>query len=299
MLGINRSRALAVVSLAATVLFFALCGTALAQGDVEPNDTPAQASLLSLPFTSVRGTVSNERDIDYYKFSASAGDQIAIIVQAFSDGSELMPILALYDSAGKLIAYNDTEWNFAQGRFHNDPILYLKLPQTGFYYISVSSSAPFRNGPFVIPQTSGPYTLFLVTSFFGGAPDDVNEPNDTLQTATPVTLPYTSFGAHLIQFGDVDWYRFSAKRGELISVDIDALERVPGPSFAITVAARVGLFDEAGRLIKLASIGPDPDDGFNGDPVITFEVPKDGKYYVAVAESHDTDFDSPFNDPEF
>src|SRR6266498_3576237 len=250
MLGMNRSRALAVVSLAVTVFFFALCGPALAQGDEEPNDTPAQASPISLPFTSLLGNVSNEQDIDYYSFSAEAGAQIAIIVQAFSDGSELMPILALYDSEGTLIAYNDKEWNFAQGRFQNDPILYLKLPQTGTYYISLSSSAPFRNGPFVIPQTSGPYTLFLVTNFFGGAPDDVNEPNDTLQTATVVSLPYKSFGSHLIQFGDVDWYRFSAKRGETISIDIDALERVPGPSFAITVATRVGLFDDAGRLIK-------------------------------------------------
>jgi hypothetical protein len=272
--------------------------SALAQDDSEPNDTPAQAVELSLPYTWTSGTISTPFDVDFYKFSAVAGQQVTAWLESVSTGSPLVPILSFYDSTGKLLAYNDGEWNLSYNKFSPDPILYLKMPSTGIYYLAVSSAARFRKQP---PGSGslGPYSLILFTRFDSSIVEDQYEPNDTRQTATPISLPFVSVGANLLYLGDIDWYTFNAHKGDRISIDIDALELESQPGFSVAVAARLGLFNSSGQLLFSADNGTDPDTGYSGDPCLTFEVPQDGNYYIAVTAQSDTQFVTLFKDPTF
>ncbi|MFH1573937.1 MAG: hypothetical protein ABIG68_08125, partial [Acidobacteriota bacterium] len=47
-------------------------------GDIEPNNSPGQASPVRLPFFTVFGQVSSPQDVDYYRFTGEAGKELII-----------------------------------------------------------------------------------------------------------------------------------------------------------------------------------------------------------------------------
>jgi len=59
-------------------------------------------------------------------------------------GNGLDPILAFYTSGGHLLAYNDKEINYNTGGPAKDAVLYLKIPASGVYYVSVSIEGDVR-----------------------------------------------------------------------------------------------------------------------------------------------------------
>lgn len=281
------------------VAAFILLGPAAFGQDIEPNDTPQGATLLSLPFMSGGGTISGATDIDFYKFNLRAGQEVTVWVQAVSQGSDLAPIVALYDGAGNLLEYNDKEFNLGRNRAEDDPIVYLKVPATGTYYASVSAATTFRNKPVEGSGTAGPYYIYLFTTFDGVYIGDRYEPNDTQESATAVSLPFDTYGAHLLYFGDIDWYKLAARRGDRITLDVDALEHKGHEGWELIVRARVGLFDESGKLLAESEANKDPDSGFTDDPALSFEVPRDGNYYVAVTVYHNTQYSTAFTNGQF
>ena len=283
-----------LLAIAGTIMFMR-AQSALCQGDREPNDTPAQAIQLSLPYTSCGGTISTPDDVDFYKFTATAGREITIWLQAGSIGSSLVPILSFYDSTGKLLAYNDKECN-PDYQGCEDSILYLKIPGTGLYYIAVTSATKFRK-QFPGETSTGPYGITLFTRF--SFIQDQYEPNDTLHSATPISLPFESGGANLLYLGDIDWYSFDTHKGHRISFDIDALELQSQPGWDLVVRARVGLFDSSGQLLLAADDGIDFDNGYSGDPALIFDVPRDGRYYIAVTAQADTQFATLYQNANF
>jgi hypothetical protein len=108
------------------------------------------------------------------------------------------------------------------------------------------------------------------------------EPNDRAEAAQTVALPAVICG-RFDKPGDADWYVFSAKKGDKVSVDLSC-ERLgfPGDPFVV-------LFDSKGT--ELASFD---DHGinqralaqFNRDPLGTFNVPTDGEYRIFVQERY-------------
>ena len=264
--------------------------SAYAQDDeIEPNNSMAQANGISAPFTLVRAEIDTTSDVDFYRFSVTTGQKVTIWVQARSIDSGLTPRLSLHNDSGDLIGYNDTEINLSTPALTRDePILYLKFPVGGNYFVSVSSLSG-----------TGDYSLLLVPQFDGSFVGDANEPNDSQAAATPISLPHQSYGANLIHLGDLDWYAFQAEQGQSISIDVDALQNTANAAFPMILSARVGLFDEARSLIQSADIGPDPDDGFSDDPVLTFEVPRSATYFIAVTTNIDSDFVTAFNNTVF
>src|SRR5437867_2192042 len=87
----TRLRRLAPVALLPAFVLFGLAGSALAQSDIEPNDTPAQAVEIPLPFYYTGGEISTLQDVDFYKFTASAGMEFIGLLRAHSIGSPLVP----------------------------------------------------------------------------------------------------------------------------------------------------------------------------------------------------------------
>jgi hypothetical protein len=255
---------------------------------------PTGAVDLYLPYTDLVAQISNIGVTDYYKFSVTAGTEITILVRSQSIESPLVPVVALYDSVGTLLAYNKGEVNTYTG-YIGDPILYLKIPESGDYYISVGAASSFRT---VMPPGSGligDYTLTLMTRFDTTIVNDANEPNDSMAAATPISVPYASRAANLLFFGDIDWFRFTAQKGQRFSIDIDSEPLLDQPR----LKTRAGVFDRSGALLAQSEAGPDPDDGSASDPSINFTAPRDGTYFVAVTPSVDRQFRTAFTDADF
>jgi hypothetical protein len=67
------------------------------------DDSQAQAIRITTPATII-GSLDRSGDIDYYRFDAAAGQQVAIEVVASAIGSKLEPVLTLTDMTGRTLA---------------------------------------------------------------------------------------------------------------------------------------------------------------------------------------------------
>lgn len=96
----------------------------------EPNDGFALAQELTLP-AIVTAKVERERDVDVFRFAGKAGETVAIEVVAGRLGSPADTLVTVYDADKRiLLTIDDTAGK-------PDPILNLKLPRDGVYYVSV------------------------------------------------------------------------------------------------------------------------------------------------------------------
>ncbi|PKO12680.1 MAG: hypothetical protein CVU39_22920 [Chloroflexi bacterium HGW-Chloroflexi-10] len=100
--------------------------------DVESNNSIAQAGTVNSP-SQVAGYICPSADLDYYKFSGTAGEVHTLDVDAMEIGSALDPYLFLYDSSGNLLTENDDELLSVQ----RDSKITFTLPQSGDYYAMV------------------------------------------------------------------------------------------------------------------------------------------------------------------
>ncbi len=99
--------------------------------DREPNDTPEEAVETYLP-TILVGAISKPGDVDYYKIAVTAGEQLVFQNSAPELGSNLQPVIGVYDSNQNLLnafgedgsrEANEFAYTFAEG---------------GTYYVRVS-----------------------------------------------------------------------------------------------------------------------------------------------------------------
>jgi hypothetical protein len=124
---------------------------------------------------------------------------------------------------------------------------------------------------------------FLTLKFTPTTPygDAWAEPNDTLNKATRISLPFDSLPVHRFteigDDGDVDFYRFTARRGEVIVAEI----------LSSQLDTVLGIYDRrTGRLLAV-----DDDSGAGPLSRIAFTVPASGEYAVAVSTFPDFDFE--------
>jgi WD40 repeat protein len=71
--------------------------------EAEPNNSPRTGQKITLPATVV-GSAGQTGDVDFYRFEARAGQQVGVTVIAAAAGSKLDPFLELTDAAGRLLA---------------------------------------------------------------------------------------------------------------------------------------------------------------------------------------------------
>jgi len=115
----------------------------------EPNDSAAQAAPISVGDT-IRGTICPGWDVDFYTFTAQAGDRLAFDVDAKASGSALDAYLFLLDSDGTSeLAENDDEILFQV----QDPLLGYLVPRDGTYYLKLRA--------WDHPAGTGAYTLTI------------------------------------------------------------------------------------------------------------------------------------------
>ncbi len=98
------------------------------------NNTVETAVAVNLGSTVSGQTICPAGDVDYYKFSGTAGQRVILDVDAYDlGGSTLDAYLFLMDASGKLIAENDDQV-FGVVR---DPLLGTTLPYTGTYTVRI------------------------------------------------------------------------------------------------------------------------------------------------------------------
>jgi hypothetical protein len=107
--------------------------------EIEPNDTREHAQPVTLP-QIVRGCISKPGDVDTFKFSGHAGEEVVAEVYARRLGSPLDSLLRLTDSKGRVLALNDDHPDPEQGLLthQSDSYLSAKLPANGTYFVQVS-----------------------------------------------------------------------------------------------------------------------------------------------------------------
>jgi hypothetical protein len=122
-----------------------------------------------------------------------------------------------------------------------------------------------------------------LTFAFAAAPvTREREPNDTAGTAQTVSLPTVICG-RFDKPGDVDWYSFTAKAGEVLAVDLlcERLELQGDPFVILTneKGEELATFDDHGNTADALT-------QLNRDPVGTFTAPADGTYHLCVRERY-------------
>jgi hypothetical protein len=136
-----------------------------ARGSMEPDiDAKPPVKDVTLPAT-INGQIPPGGS-DRYRFSARAGQQLVVMVQA----RELIPYIAdavpgwfqaavvLTDATGKEVAYDDDY------RFHPDPVLFYRIPAAGPYVLEIRDALYRGREDFVYRITAG--ELPFVTGVF-------------------------------------------------------------------------------------------------------------------------------------
>lgn len=109
--------------------------------EIEPNDKGQQSQSVKLP-NIVSGRIERAGDVDVFKFSGRAGDEIVAEVYARRLGSPMDSLLRLISASGKVIALNDDCKDCAMGLLthHADSYLTAKLPTSGVYFVQISDA---------------------------------------------------------------------------------------------------------------------------------------------------------------
>lgn len=117
----------------------------------ESNSIPSRAEAIQLPIT-VNGQICGERDVDYYRFHAEAGQSVVCETIAGRIGSRLDPHVEIHDLSGQRL---DT----AQSYNGSDPVLVFEPEQSGNYLLRVANINASGSPAHVyrIQLTSTPY----------------------------------------------------------------------------------------------------------------------------------------------
>lgn len=132
---------------------------------------------------------------------------------------------------------------------------------------------------FVVNSDGGTNKRFFEISQFSEETD--TEPNYDVKNAQKLeTLPVTVNGR--LMPSDRDYYRFNAKKGEKILLELLAQTLIPYIPDAVPgwFQGNLEVFDGKGRSVAFSR-----DHQFRTDPVIFFDVPADDQYTVCVSDA--------------
>jgi uncharacterized repeat protein (TIGR01451 family) len=217
-------------------------------GETEPNGTTATASPIVGGNVVVRANLFPNGDIDFFSFSATAGDRIyAAIMTSFSAGSSTDSQLTLLASDGTtVLEFDDDNGTFAA---LSSSIAGAIIPTTGTYFLRVND---FTAGT----TSERSYELHLRVQ--SGAPTPEVEPNDTPATANPLPASgWVSGARNPAAATEQDWFSFTAAAGDTVFLSLDV-----DPEDDLVVwngRLGIGLFGDAGNQILVV------DDAGTGD----------------------------------
>jgi hypothetical protein len=281
--------------------------------ETEPNSEPEQAERLTLPVV-VNGQIAGERDLDFYLFSAHAGEVVVFDVMAARLGSPLDPVLEIADLAGRRMEVEEV-------RAGTDPVLAFRAPATGDYRVSVANVS-FHGGPqyvyrmtvstvpfvayamppagkvgtardllaYTLTGTASPHAAYQRITFpnragpfrLGGSIALLADSDPEMVVSDVHHSPAQSLKLTLpiIAHGQFrtasaeDWFQFTANKDEAISVCCRP--------FPVTSAAlpELALFNTTGQILAKAGAADSPDH----ESFIDWKAPADGIYRLRLRD---------------
>jgi uncharacterized repeat protein (TIGR01451 family)/fimbrial isopeptide formation D2 family protein len=230
---------------------------------VEPNGTSATASPLAGTNLVVRGNLFPNGDVDFYSFTAAAGDKIyAATMTSFSAGSSTDSQVTLLASNGTtVIEFDDDNGSFAG---LSSSIAGATIPTAGTYFLKVND---FTAGT----TSERPYELHLRVQ--SGAPTPEVESNDTPATAN--VLPangWVSGARNPAAATEQDWYSLSLNAGDTVYLSLDVDPERDG----VVWNGRLGfaLFGDAANQILVV------DDAGTGDVSPNPNIPSEAMFFT-------------------
>ena len=186
----------------------------------------------------VRGALDYDGDIDYFRFTAKEGQlyQIDVALGTLDDS-----IVDLFDSDGSFLDTNDDRGSALASR------LFWEAPSSGERYVAVEG---YDTGTYTL-------TVSLITD------DHANSEG----RATAIRVGADVRGA-LDYDGDIDYFRFTAKEGQLYQIDV---------ALGTLDDSIVDLFDSDGSFLDT-----NDDRGSALAARLFWEAPSSGERYVAV-----------------
>ncbi|MDC8015550.1 pre-peptidase C-terminal domain-containing protein [Tahibacter soli] len=182
--------------------------------EVEPNGVPATATPLTFNaggYVQIQGNVFPVADVDWYSFTAQAGDRIyaAAMTSATASTSTDAQLRVFASDGTTLIEFDDDDGSFGTLA---PSIANATLPTAGTYYLQVKQ--------FDDTNTIRPY--FLHARLQSGAPTPEVEANDTPATANPLPANgWVSGTRNPAAATEQDWYSFTANAGDTVFLSLD------------------------------------------------------------------------------
>jgi hypothetical protein len=199
-----------------------------------------------------------EGDHDYLCFEAAAGK--AYTIETYDLGSDIDPIIYLYDREGQELAHNDD----GTAEPLASRIVWL-APGSGVYCVMVRDLGEDSAG------IDARYSLTVVESAFAAGADPY-EPDDTPGEATPIETDGTRQPHTFHTTTDVDYVSFTAQQGREYTIQTGDLQAA-----CDTV---IYLYDEAG--VELDYDDDAGEDSFAS--LIVWTAPSTGVYYVRIRD---------------
>ena len=295
--------------------------------EVEPNSTKPQAQkIASLPVV-IDGQIL-QADRDYFQFHARAGETLVCAVEARSLLPFIAdavpgwfdPVLTIYDSEGKQIAFAD---DFG---FKPDPVLFFHPPQDGDYIIELRDiifrgradfvyrltlgAVPYVTGIFplggrrgtqvdvelrgvnlaeptarIAVPLDGPRVMRITANAIPFGPSDLpairaNGSNHAPQQAQRVATPVAIDG-RIAQAGDSDYYVFRAEKGQKLLLEVQA-RRLDSPLDSILT-----LYNEKREVLAENDDWTDPLESqltHHADSHLVYTFPAAGDYWLRLRD---------------
>lgn len=232
-------------------------------GEVEPNGTFGTASPVTGGNLVIRGNLFPNGDIDFYSFSATAGDRVYLAAMTSgSAGSSTDSQLTLLASDGSTtIEFDDDNGSFAG---LSSSIAGATIPSTGTYFIRIND---FTAGT----TSERPYELHLRVQ--SGTPTPEIEANDTPATAN--VLPangWVSGTRNPAVATEQDWFSLNLNAGDTVYLALD----LDPERDAVSWNGRLGfgLFGDASNQILVV------DDAGTGDVAPNPTIPSESMFFT-------------------
>ena len=209
--------------------------------DKEPNDAPEQATEAVVPGI-LTGQIARAGDVDVFKLSVAAGDEIAFDNPAARAGSGLQPVVALLDQNG------------AELREESKPQFTHRFERAGTYYVRVGDYQQggsmrhfyrIRTGKFTpAPPEPDRMAIELTLPELPQTEVAASGTNSSVAAAQAVTVPAVIKG----KLAGPQFYRFTAKKGQKVIVEVIA--RRDGSE----LDSVVDVLDRDGKPIEIATV---------------------------------------------
>jgi hypothetical protein len=256
--------------------------------EAESNDTIGTANAVSYG-TIVATATSTAATMDYYSFSATAGDMVRVLYYDLGSmtGAAADITLTIETSAGVSIGTTSVDGSFSINCARTI------IPTTGTYYVHVTSSITT--------------TYAFQLSRLKGAGGAESEPNDGTGTADALPTTGTERGritGSIATAGDLDVYSFSALAGEVVTFAIYGGSPYDA-SFGIGTGGHYNhdvhgsllqptltIYDSVGATVNVGPfISPVPTTIITTEAVtvglaqrgVSFVAPSAGTYYIEVS----------------